>query len=462
MPLRPRAAFAGALLAFAMTVAPVAFSPAAETPDTLRFGAEVSEFTLANGLEVIVIPDHRAPVVTHMVWYKVGSADEPEGKSGIAHFLEHLMFKGTEAHPEGEFSRVVAAIGGEENAFTTTDYTAYFQRVAREHLPTVMLFEADRMANLVLSDDKVRPELQVVLEERRMRIDNDPSARLGEVVQASLFMNHPYRKPVIGWRPEIERLTREDALAFYNRYYTPNNAILIVAGDVKADEVRALAEETYGKVARRAAPGARRRPVEPEPIAARDATLHDARVQQPNLRRYYLAPSYRTGKPGEAEALDIAAEMLGGGATSLLYRELVIEKHVATSVAAWYRGTDYDDASFGIYAVPRPGVSLEALAQAVDEAMQRFLAAEPDAQEVGRVKDRLVAELIYSQDSQAMLARLYGTALATGLSVKDVAEWPSRVMAVPAAKVLSVARAFLKPERSVTGYLQKAVLQGRS
>jgi len=205
-------------------------------------GIEISHFVLANGLEVVVIPDHRAPVVTHMLWYKVGSADETPGKSGLAHFLEHLMFKGTAKNPAGRFSQVVATVGGQENAFTSSDYTGFFQRVPREQLPTMMGFEADRMTGLVLTDDVVRPELNVVLEEQNMRVANNPGTRLGEQMEAALYLNHPYGRPVIGWRHEIEQLTREDALDFYRRFYTPNNAILVVAGDATPDWVRTLAQ----------------------------------------------------------------------------------------------------------------------------------------------------------------------------------------------------------------------------
>ena len=244
----------------------------------------VSSFDLDNGLKVVVIEDHRTPVVTHMVWYKVGAADEPPTKSGIAHFLEHLMFKGTESHPAGEFSGVVADIGGQENAFTSSDYTAYFQKIAKEHLGLMMEYEADRMTGLVLSPDDVASEKQVVLEERSSRTDNNPSAQLGEELDAALYLTHPYGRPVIGWKHEIEALTREDALAFYERYYTPNNAVLVVAGDVTPDEVRALAEETYGKVARRADPGERLRPREPEPRAERTVSMSSPRVQQESVR----------------------------------------------------------------------------------------------------------------------------------------------------------------------------------
>src|SRR6476659_5912440 len=230
-------------------------------------GPEVSSFTLGNGLEVVVIPDHRVPVVTHMVWYRNGSADDPLGQSGIAHFLEHLMFKGTEKHPAGEFSKAVSGLGGQENAFTSYDYTAYFQRVARDHLETMMAFEADRMSGLVLDDAVVAPERDVVLEERRMRVETDPSAQLSEAMAASLFVHHPYGIPIIGWMHEIEGLNREHALAYYKRFYTPENAILVVAGDVTPDEVRRLADATYGTVAPRGERPARFRPREPEPRA---------------------------------------------------------------------------------------------------------------------------------------------------------------------------------------------------
>ena len=296
----------------------------------------------------MVVPDRRTPVVTHMIWYKVGSADETAGKSGIAHFLEHLMFKGTSKHPTGEFSRMLSKIGGQENAFTSTDYTGYFQRTSREYLPTLMEWEADRMTGLTLSDDAVKPELQVVLEEQNMRVANNPGARLGEQVVAALYLNHPYGRPVIGWRQEIEKLNREDALAFYRRFYTPNNAVVVIAGDVTAAEVKALADKTYGKVQQRATIGPRVRPQEPAPEAVRRVTLADPRVAQPSLQRSYLVPSYASAKPTEAEALDLLAHVLGTGSTSRLYRVLVAEKNIATSAGAWYQGAALDATRFGV------------------------------------------------------------------------------------------------------------------
>ncbi len=334
---------------------------------------DISDFTLGNGLEVVVIPDHRAPVVTHMVWYKVGGADETPGKSGLAHFLEHLMFKGTEKNPGGSFSADVAEIGGQENAFTASDYTGFYQRVPREHLKEMMALEADRMTGLVLTDDVVRPELNVVLEELNMRIANNPSARLGVQIDAALYLNHPYGRPVIGWRPEVEQLSRDDALAFYRRFYTPNNAVVIVAGDVTADEVKADAEATYGKVAVRTEIAPRNRPKEPVQEAPRTVTLADSKVEQPSLTRDYLVPSETTAKPGESEALDVLAHVIGSGTNSRLYRTLVVDKGIALNAGAYYSGTALDYGKFGIFGSPKPGVTLRELEDSIDACWPMWL-----------------------------------------------------------------------------------------
>ncbi len=327
-------------------------------------GPDVSSFTLSNGLSVVVLPDHRVPVATHMIWYKNGSADDPLRQSGIAHFLEHLMFKGTERHPEGEFSKVVAALGGQENAFTSYDYTAYFQRIASDHLETMMAFEADRMANLLLEEAVVGPERDVVLEERRMRVETDPGAQLSEAMAASLFVHHPYGTPIIGWMHEIEQLSRDDALAYYQRFYTPENAILIVAGDVEEAQVRALAEKTYGQIKPRSNPPiapVRLRPREPEPCAARHITVADPKVEQATVQRLYLVPSSITAQGNESFALELLSEILGGGATSYLYRQLVLEKAVAVNAGTWYLAGALDDTRLALYAIPAGEVSPEAL-----------------------------------------------------------------------------------------------------
>jgi len=420
-------------------------------------GPAVSEFTLANGLDVVVIPDHRAPVVTHMIWYKVGSADETAGKSGLAHFLEHLMFKGTAKNPGDTFSQAVAAIGGQENAFTTDDYTGFFQRVPREHLAEMMAFEADRITGLVLTDEVVRPELNVVLEEQNMRIANNPGGRLGQQMDAALYLNHPYGRPVIGWRREIEKLDRDEALAFYRRFYTPNNAIVVVAGDVTAEEVRAAAEATYGKVSRRADDNPRLRPKEPVQEAPRTVTLADARVEQPSFSRYYLAPSSTTAKPGESEALDVLAHLLGSGSNSRLYRTLVMDKGMALAAGASYSSTELDYGKFSVYGTPKPGTTLRDLEAAIDAVLDDVIAHGVTAGELERSKNRLIADAVYAQDNQAALARWYGASLATGQTVEQVRTWPDRIRAVTADAVQQAAREWLDRRSSVTGYLVQSL-----
>ena len=419
-------------------------------------GPEVSSFALDNGLDVVVIPDRRTPVVTHMVWYRNGSADDPLGQSGIAHFLEHLMFKGTERHPAGEFSKVVSGLGGQENAFTSYDYTAYFQRVAREHLEAMMAFEADRMTGLAFDEAVVGPERDVVLEERRMRVETDPSAQLSEAMAASLFVHHPYGIPIIGWMHEIEGLNREHALGYYRRFYTPENAILVVAGDVTGDEVRRLADATYGQVAPRGERPIRFRPREPEPRAARHLAVADPKVEQPTLQRLYLTPSSRTAEGRTAHALELLAEILGGGPTSYLYRKLVLERGIAVNAGAWYMGSAIEDTRFSVYAVPAEGTSLEALEAALDEAIAVIPDQALDVDAIERAKTRLVAETIYASDSQSSLARIYGSALAIGETLEDVRRWPAEIEAVLRADLTVVAEQFLTPRRSVTGYLRSA------
>jgi len=421
----------------------------------------VKQFSLTNGMTVVVIPDHRTPVVTHMVWYRAGAADEPAGKSGIAHFLEHLMFKGTAKNPAGRFSKQLAAIGGQENAFTSNDYTGYFQRTSREHLGTLMDFEADRMTGLVLTDDIIVSERNVILEERNLRIENEPSARLAEQVGAAQYLNHPYHKPTIGWRHEMETLDRTDALTFYKRFYAPENAVLVVAGDVTAEEVKALAEKTYGTIARQGPTEARQRPQEPPQIAERRVTFADLRVTQPSLQRSYLVPSFTSAKGNEGDALDVLAHILGGGSNSWLNRALVMEQRLATSAGAWYQGTSLDDTRFGVYGTPANGVSLEKLEAAIDAVVASFLDKGPTAEEIERTKSRMVADYVYALDNQSTLARMYGAALTTGSTVEDVQARPDRLRAVTAEQVRDAARRFLNKRQSVTGYLIREGGAGR-
>jgi len=400
----------------------------------------------------VVLPNHRVPAVTQMVWYKTGAADDPRGKSGIAHFLEHLMFKGTGSHQPGEFSTLISQSGGRNNAFTTEDYTVFHETVAKDQLDLVMRLEADRMTGLVLDDSVVLPERDVILEERRTRIDNEPTALLREQLYATLFLNSSYRVPTIGWEAEMRRLGTEDALAAYRQWYMPNNAILIVAGDTDTAEVRRLAEENFGPLAARPLP-ARARLDEPEHRAAIRLTMKSERAAQPSWRRLYLAPSYRAGATQHAYALQVLAEILGGGTDSRLYHALVLNDGIALSASADYAASAIDLGGFGIYATPKTGVAVADLEAAIDLQLHRLLEQGVNADEVRRAEQRMQAAAIYEHDSLSGPANIVGTALAIGQTLDDVAAWPERIGAVTSADIEAAARAVLIERNSATGIL---------
>ncbi len=419
------------------------------------FADPVTDFTLDNGMQVVVIQDHRAPVVTQMVWYKIGRADEVAGQSGIAHFFEHLMFKGTDTIKPGEFSEIVAANGGSDNAFTTNDYTAYFQRIAADKLDLMMQLESDRMVHLNLSEENVATEKQVILEERNQRTDSDPSALMNEQMSAAQFLNHPYGIPVIGWRHEIESLTRAQALAFYTAYYAPNNAILLVAGDVVPADVKALAEKYYGVLKPSDKIKPRLRPSEPPQLAERRLTMSDPRVAQPYVSRSYLAPERNAGDQKQAAALTILAEVLGGsGTTSVLTRALSFDTNTAVYASASYDGTTVDPDTFNLVVVPAAGVSLQQAEDAMDAVLAKFLAQGVDAADLERIKTQVRAGQIYKQDDAGDVAQEYGAALAVGLTVQDVQDWPDVLQSVTAADVLQAAKSVLNRNSAVTGWLK--------
>jgi zinc protease len=434
----------GLLAAWALATSVPAIAEPLPRPET---------FTLANGMDVVVITDRRAPVVTHMVWYRVGGADEPRGKSGIAHFLEHLMFKGTNTIAPGEFSKTIARNGGDDNAFTSSDYTAYCQRIARDRLDLVMGMEADRMRNLKLDEKEVLPERDVIIEERRQRTDNSPGARLMEQMRAMLYPHHPYGTPVIGWKHEMEGLTREDAIAFYRKFYAPNNAILVVAGDVTADELKPLVQRHYGRI----------KPAKslPERVWAKDppaqgpmrTSLSDPKVRQPSLTRIYRSLSYSTDTGHQAHSLDVAMEIFGGSETSILYRTLVEDKKIAVAASAGSDTSGIGGGRVSISASPADGVTLAQLEAEIDALIAAFLRDGPTAQDLQRAKNNLSAQAIYLRDSQESLANIWGASLAQGESVDDIANWADNVMKVTSQGVLEVAQATLTLDGSVTGYL---------
>lgn len=426
----------------------------AETAGILPEKTPVTTFSLDNGMDVVVVEDHRAPVVVHMVWYKAGSADETAGSSGVAHFLEHLLFKGTDTLAPGEFSKIVARNGGTDNAFTSYDQTAYHQRVAADRLGLMMEMEADRMVNLQLDEQDILTERDVIIEERNMRTENDPGALLREQMGAALYLNHRYGVPVIGWREEMEQLDLDYALAFYHRNYAPNNAILVVAGDTTPDEVRTLAEQTYGKLPANPEVGAPRdRPQEPRQMAERRLRFEDPRVAQPYVMRRYLAPERDPGNQEEAAALTLLAEILGGGQTSVLNQKLQFEQHKAIYVGAFYDGTSYDDGSFGFGIVPAPGVTLEEAEAALDAELAAFLETGGDPEQLERIKFQARASEIYDRDDVASVAQRYGNALTSGLTVEDVQAWPEILQGVTGEQIVAAARKVFDKRHSVTGYL---------
>ncbi|SDO08594.1 zinc protease [Lutimaribacter pacificus] len=414
---------------------------------------DVTTFTLDNGMEVVVIEDHRAPVVVHMVWYRAGSADEPPGSSGVAHFLEHLLFKGTDTLAPGEFSATVARNGGSDNAFTSYDYTAYYQRVAADRLGLMMQMEADRMVNLKLSRQDIATERDVIIEERNQRVENDPSSLFREQKNAAQYLNHRYGVPVIGWRHEMEALDQAKARAFYDRYYAPNNAVLVVAGDVQPDEVRALAEQHYGPLAANPDLPARARPQEPPQTSERRMVFRDARVAQPYVSRSYLAPERDSGAQDRAAALSILSDILGGGTTSVLTEKLQFEDKIAVFTGAYYSGGSLDDTTFDLVIVPAPGVTLEEAEAALDRALAEFLETGVDPEQLDRIKMQVRASQIYARDNVETLANQYGRALTQGLTVEDVQAWPDVLQAVTADDVMEAARAVFDRRTSVTGYL---------
>lgn len=416
---------------------------------------QVTTFTLDNGMDVVVIEDHRAPVVVHMVWYRAGSADEDPGVSGVAHFLEHLLFKGTETLAPGEFSATVARNGGSDNAFTSYDYTAYFQRVAADRLELMMRMESDRMVNIQLDAEDILTERAVIIEERNQRVENNPSSLFREQHNAAQYLNHRYGVPIIGWQHEMTELTLDDALAYYKKFYAPNNSVLIVAGDVEPDEVKKLADTYYGVIPANPDLPERERAQEPRQMAERRLTYEDPRVAQPYVTRSYLAPERDSGAQEKAAALTMLAEILGGGTTSVLTEKLQFETRKAVYTGAFYSGSSLDDTTFNLSIVPAPGVTLEEAEAAMDDVIADFLETGIDPEHLDRIKMQIKASEIYVRDDVSALANRYGRALTQGLTVEDVQAWPKVLSDVTEEDIMAAAKEiFAKTNNSVTGYVQ--------
>jgi len=403
-------------------------------------------------LQVVVIENHRVPAAVQMLWYKVGAADEARGESGVAHVLEHLMFKGTDDVPGKEFSSFVRRYGGRENAFTSWDYTAYYQVVPVDQLGQVMAFEAGRMRGLALEPEEIASERSVVLEEWNERIAQNPSAKLGIELAAALYRNHNYGRPIIGWRHELKGLDRETVLNFYQRYYAPDNAILVVAGDVTPDDVKKLAEEHYGSI-----PPSNNPPeagtVEPPPRAERRVILQDERVADPSWRRSYLAPSRGTEGSEHVLALEVLAEILGDSSVGRLAKNLVRGSEQATYASIYYDGDRRGPTSFSIYAAPRRDVSMENLEKAIEDEIRALLRDGVSEEEVTSTVKRLRAAAVYARDDLETAARVLGRTLAIGGTVKQVETWPERLESVTAEDVVEAAESVLRSDNGVTGEL---------
>lgn len=412
-------------------------------------------FTLKNGMQVVVITNTKVPAVSHMVWYKIGSQDETQGTSGIAHFLEHLMFKGTKKFPKGQFSSLVARAGGNDNAFTSSDYTAYFQNIAKDKLELVMELEADRMQNLVFDEEAVAKERQVILEERSSRIDNEPSSLLQEQMKALLFLNHTYGRPLIGWRHEMEGLTAEDAKKWYDSYYAPNNAILIVSGDITAAELKPLAEKYYGGIKQKNIP-ARHFLKEPEHIAASYVILSDEKVAKPEWNRYYIAPSINSGKKEYCAPLIVLSYILGDSNTSRLYQKLVVEDETAANIGSYYDDLMLGPSIFNLSGTPSDKHSLADIEKAVDAQIADIQKNGITDEELKRAKHSLIADTVYSHEDLKTLAYNYGQAMAVGAGTEYVESWQDRINAVTAEQIKEAANAVLRKENSVTGKLEKS------
>ena len=427
---------------------------AQDKPQDKVYNAET--FTLANGMQVVVIPNHRAPVVTHMIWYRVGAADEPRGLTGMAHYLEHLLFKGTPTLGAGEYSKKIRALGGNDNAFTAQDYTAFYASIAVDHLETVMKMESDRMTNTNPPADDFTSEQKVVLEERRQRTENDPRGFFSEQMKALLFVNHPYGNSVIGWQHEVAALTWPQIQKFYKEHYGPNNAILVVSGDITAAQLKPLAEKYYGPLKPIAKPDRTWTSVPPM-IATPELTLHHPQIQQPVFMRLYRLPSLLQNRE-EGYALSVLQDILDGGAATRLYKSLVVEQKIATSVGFSYDGLAISDSVGWLSAIPAEGVSLDVVEKALETELRKVIKDGVTDQELNEARQRMQDSAAFARDSLAGPAMVVGQSLASGLTLDDVEYWPQHLKDVTKEQIKAVTAKYLDPDHIgrrpyISGYL---------
>ena len=414
---------------------------------------DAKQFKLKNGLQVIVIENSRAPVVSQMIWYNVGSIDEKFGKSGLAHFLEHLMFKGTKKYPSGYYSKYISKNGGTENAFTSFDYTAYYQIVPTEHLEKIVELEADRMTNLTLTDEQVETEKKVILEERYQRIDSKPSAILDESIRKSLFPNHTYGTPIIGWEHEIKALTIDDVRKFYNDYYNPKNAILIFSGDVSLKKAKEYSEKYFGKIKVKNQININRIKLN-DPVLRTNIRINydDENVKQKIWKRSFKTSSYKESiKNGIA--LDLGLKILTGGSTSILYRELVEKKKLVSSIGGYYQGMSRDKATVNFYAIPNENVEISNLEKQIYEIMKKSVVNGITEDRFILQKKKYEHESIYLRDSIFQPAQIVGEALSIGIALEEIESWDEFLNEITIDDVKNELKKFIKNNNYVTGLL---------
>ena len=412
-------------------------------PLTAFANAAIQEFKLDNGLKLIVQEDHRSPVVVSQVWYRAGSLDEVNGKTGVAHVLEHMMFKGTKQVKSGQFSRLIAAAGGKENAFTSTDYTCYFQQLEKSHLPLSFKLEADRMANLQLTDEEFAKEIKVVMEERRWRTDDKPQSKVNEAFQGAVYRAHPYSRPVIGFMNDLENMTAADAREWYNNWYAPNNATLVVVGDVKAEEVYKLAKQHFGKLKPKVLP-VRKPQVEPEQIGERRVVVK-APAKLPYLLMGYHVPALMNPDTDwEPYALEVLAGVLSGNPAARLNQRLVRESKLAIDASAGYdlmsRGRQ---SVFAMDATPSEGKTVADVEAALIEQIENIKKSGVTTEELERVKAGVIAADVYQRDSMFYQGMQIGTIETIGFSWKILEDYPKKLRAVTPEQVQAVAKKYL-------------------
>lgn len=413
--------------------------------------------TLTNGFEIIVVPTSRVPAVTHMLWVKAGGADDPAAIPGLAHFLEHMMFTGTPAYPQGAYDATITKLGGEHNAFTSYDATAYYATVPKEHLETVMSLEADRLMNLDFSDSKAAREASVIAEERRMRVDNQPASQLREQLRAVQYLVHPYRQPLIGWPGTIATFKAADARKFRDTYYRASNMVLVVVGDVDPAQVHKLAANHYGKMPTMPVPS-RAWPAEPELVTERSVRLRDARVQQPRLiANYTVASLGTTGATKTAFTLDVLGEYLGAARTGLLYRALVRDQKIATEIGVDADGWSKGPGTLSITMALADGITLEQAQKALDTVLTQVASGTPSRERLAQAQTTLAAGALYAQDGLMSLANVMGNLASLGLKEDVFYEWQESIHAVTAPEVGALAETIFTRSPKVIGYLEPKI-----